>query len=392
MAKARHDTEVLKNKYPHKYKVLCEAMEKSHGKVDNSITEALWHIPDEKFTVELLLNTATEYDEQLQFDHYHKDIYDERFWNKTKARKKDSYQKEQDDLNKHTYTFEDTFLYRRIKSAGFKTNPLNEYDSNCTYNTRTDTTRARGNAWGMISIASKKKNYRSDNMLPLHLFFNLTKSTREFIISDEVWEKMWFEFGIYRTNDVPNYYSPEPDWLTQEEWDAKKKDYIIREWTWIANAPEDLLEKTKEALKKQMERGRGLNNYTETFWRATARKTNRGYEPKNYLLFDEAYDIMDYLGIGVMVNPEKISEYWTDFTYGVKKIHRKMAGAVKRFRADVKKGFDIKDARELLIEDLNMFSSTNLRNQWVFYERVDAPETYPDIPTKKKKNSNKKED
>lgn len=141
-----------------------------------------------------------------------------------------------------------------------------------------------------------------------------------------------------------------------------------------------------------MERGRSLNNYTETFWRATARKTNRGYEPKNYLLFDEAYDIMDYLGIGVMVNPEKISEYWTDFTYGVKKIHRKMAGAVKRFRADVKKGFDIKDARELLIEDLNMFSSTNLRNQWVFYERVDAPETYPDIPTKKKKNSNKKED
>lgn len=169
-----------------------------------------------------MLNTATEYDEQIQIDHYHKDICDERFWNKTKARKKDLYQKEQDDLNKHTYKFEDTFLYRRIKSAGFKTNPLNEYDRDYTYNTRTDTTRARGNAWGMISIASKKKNYRSDNMLPLHLFFNLTKSTREFIISDEVWEKMWFEFGIYRTNDVPNY-SPEPDWLTQEEWDAKRK-------------------------------------------------------------------------------------------------------------------------------------------------------------------------
>lgn len=63
-------------------------MEKSHGKVDNSITEALWHIPDEKFTVELLLNTATEYDEQIQIDHYHKDICDERFWNKTKARKR----------------------------------------------------------------------------------------------------------------------------------------------------------------------------------------------------------------------------------------------------------------------------------------------------------------
>lgn len=391
MSKARRDTEVIRSKYPHKYKVLCEAMEKSHGKIDNSITEALFHIPDEKFTVELLLNTAMVYDKEIQLDHYHRDVYEERFWDITKSKKMSIYEKEQRDLNKHTYKFEDTFLYRKIQSAGFKTNPMNEYDQNYTYNTLTDTTRARGSTWGMVSIASKKKNYRSDNMLPLHLFFNLTKSTREFIISDAVWEKMWFEFGTYRTNDVPSY-GPEPDWLTQEEWDAKKKDYIIREWAWIANAPEDLLEKTKEALKKQTEQGRNINNYTETLWRATERKTYKGYEPKEYMLFDEAYDIMDYLGIGVMVNPEKISEYWTDFTYGIKKIHRKMAGAVKRFRADVKKGFDIKDARELLIEDLNMFSSTQLRNQWVFYERVDAPETYADIPVKKKKVAKKEED
>lgn len=393
MAEARRLLKDVKEKYPHKYEILIKAMEKSGGAVDNSITEALLNTNDDVFTVELLCNVAKGIEESAELDGYVRNVYRERFWEKGLHKKMSSSDKEVREDGKHKYKFEDTFLFKAVKRAGFKSNPLNEYGKDREYDTRTNTSREMRvrNRWGVCCIADGKHHYRRDVVEPVSMFFLLKKSSREFVVSDEVWEKYWFTFGQYQTNYVPTY-NVDPDWLTEEECDKKCKEYIIKELDWIANAPEELVNKMKEKLQECINRRRNVNQYTTSLWAAVERKGSKVYDPKNYLLYDEAYAIMDYLGIGVMVKPELIDEYWHDFTYGVKKIYRKMAGSLKRFKADVKKGFDIKDARELLVEDLNTFSNKSLKGQWLFFERTDAPEEYPDIPTKKKKIEKKEEE
>lgn len=393
MSEARRLLKDVKDKYPNKYKVIVEAMEKSGGKIDNSITESLLNTNDDVFTVELLCKIADNIEESSALDGYSRTVYRERFWDRPHNHKKNSVDKQSAEDYKHKYKFEDTFLYKAIQRVGFKTNPLSEYSSGRDYDTRTHTDREPRalHRWGLSCIADGKSHYRRDVIEPVVMFFLLTKSSREFVVSDEVWEKWWFEFGQYRQNYVPGY-TTDPDWLTEQECDQKCKEYIFKETAWIANAPDDLKEKMRERLQECVNRKRNYSQYTTSLWAAVERKGSKVYDPKNYLLYDEAYAIMDYLGIGVMVNPELIDEYYHDLTFGVKKIYRKMAGAMKRFKADVRKGFDIKDARELLVEDLNVFSDKNLKGQWLFYERTDAPEDYPDIPTKKKKTEKNEEE
>ena len=81
-----------------------------------------------------------------------------------------------------------------------------------------------------------------------------------------------------------------------------------------------------------------------------------------------------------------------DVSYRVGAMLKHVSSSMRRFVADIKKGFKPSVVREILIEDLNQWSSTQTRGHWQFFERDDAPEEFPDIPVKGKKNKKVKKE
>lgn len=410
----------IRDNHPDKYKKLVEAMNKSNGKVNNVV--GMFLAMSDTTTVDDVVNMASGYGTKSEELKGLQNIigysYDNQPWKVTSGRTKDEILRHrktvrQDKFNKgFEYKFEDTFLYRTMVKLGLSTK-----------------LEAEKNYWGRstYSVNSSYHNKLSDSnyVQPVMLFYHASENLREIILNDMNLNEMWTEQAkIQRTVSKPwseKEKLQHPVTSTDEEWRQFQTKHIIKEFDQVAHMPMELKKKMNDWIEyyKTAEEGRyyGTEKLPPMIMHTILSGFRYPCEDKTVELVREAYEVMDYMGIGVVwnfvetetieSNPDgsiKYDEngktipkyvyrraYYKDIPYKVGAMMKHISSSMRKFAADVKKGFDVRDVREIVIEDLNGWSTAQARDHWTFFERDDAPTDYPDLQKKKKGNKVKKE-
>lgn len=409
-----HGKEIRDN-HPDKYKKLVEAMNKSNGKVNNIV--GMFLAMSDTATVDDVVKMASGYgtskEELKELQNIVGYNYDNQPWKVVSGRTKDEILRRrkslrQDKFNKgFTYKFEDTFLYRTMVKLGLSTKL--EAEKNC---------------WGRstysVNATYHSKLSDSNYVQPVMLFYHASENLRETILSDANLNEMWTEQAkIQRTVSKPwseKEKEQHPVTSTDEEWRQFQTKHIIKEFDQVAHMPIKLKKEMNDWIEyyKTSEEGRyyGTEKLPPMIMHTILSGFRYPCEDKTVELVREAYEVMDYMGIGVVwnfvetetieSNPDgsiKYDEngkevkkvvyrraYYKDTPYRVGAMMKHISSSMRKFAADVKKGFDARDVREIVIEDLNGWSAAQARDHWKFFARDDAPTDYPDLQKKKKGN------
>ena len=413
--------EKLRDNNPEAFEKLCKAMEKSNGKVNNPL--GLLLAMSDTTTVDEVVKMASgigSTDEDMRrLQPVLGYGYDNKPWKVESGRTKEKILNERRRLREERfqdsfeYNFEDTFLYRIMVNLGLSTKLEKEKGS-----------------WyrNTYSVLNRRSSKLQDNdyVQPVVMFFHTPKDLREIILSDENLNRMWTEQAKIQRSIYKPYSDKEkelhPITSTDEEWRKFQTTFIIREFGQIAHMPED----KKEEMNKWIEWNDSPNKnhyYGEEKLPPIVMHTIlEGFrypgEDKTIELVREAFEVMDYIGVGVCwnfvetetieSNPDGTIKYdengkevkkyvfrraeRKDMSYRVGAMLKHISSSMRKFAADVKKGFDVRDVRELVVEDLNGWAQAQARGHWQFFVRDDAPEEYPDLQKKKKSNRGKKQD
>lgn len=415
-----HGKEIRDN-HPDKYKKLVEAMNKSKGKVNNVV--GMFLAMSDTTTADDVVKMASGYGNDKESLKDLQNIvgynYDNQPWKVVSGRTRDEIlhrrkNLRQDRFNKgFEYKFEDTFLYRTMVKLGLSTK-----------------LEAEKNYWGRstYSVNATYHNSLKDSnyVQPVMLFYHASENLREIILNDVNLNEMWTEQAkIQRTVSQPwseKEKLQHPVTSTDEEWRQFQTKHIIKEFDQVAHMPVELKKEMNDWIEhyKTSEEGRyyGTEKLPPMIMHTILSGFRYPCEDKTVELVREAYEVMDYMGIGVVwnfvetetieSNPDgsiKYDEngkeikkvvyrraYYKDVPYRVGAMMKHISSSMRKFAADVKKGFDVRDVREIVIEDLNGWSAAQARDHWKFYERDDAPTDYPDLQKKKKSKKAKTED
>lgn len=402
MAKLSHIGQEFKEKNPEKFKILCEAMEETHGKVDNVVAEVL--MESTNATKEDIIRLAGSFNRPEKNCCGYYDHGRNRFWHKVEKRTKEDIEDARRHIRKERfeacrkYKFRDSFLYRAMVKMGM--NPSENDGDWCgaqTYYTNP----------GAFGYGSGNKLCDTKYAEVTVMYMRAGEDLRRSIMESKALSSVWTEQARVRRNVDSIYNSEEkeknPISFTDDEWRRFQSDHIIKEFGWLAKMPED--------VKKNMEGfiEDGENNSKRGYWRReklpptlTNTILNAFRYPstdKNVELVREAYQVMEYLGIGVCWNyVERVKDdgeneyrdvYSNQKATGVGGMLKKVSSMMRRFSADMRKGYSPEDVRELIVEDLNSWAATKVGNRWMFYPRTDAPSEYEGF-TKKKKPATEK--
>lgn len=415
-----HGKEIRDN-HPDKYKKLVEAMNKSKGKVNNIV--GMFLAMSDTTTADDVVKMASGYGNDKESLKDLQNIvgynYDNQPWKVVSGRTRDEILRRRKSLRQERfnkgfeYKFEDTFLYRTMVKLGLSTK-----------------LEAEKNYWGRSTYnvnATYHNNLKDSNYVqPVMLFYHASENLREVILNDTNLNEMWTEQAkIQRTVSKPRSEKEKlqhPVTSTDEEWRQFQTKHIIKEFDQVAHMPMELKKKMNDWIEyyKTSEEGRyyGTEKLPPMIMHTILSGFRYPCEDKTVELVREAYEVMDYMGIGVVwnfvktetieSNPDgsiKYDEngkevkkvvyrraYYKDVPYRVGAMMKHISSSMRKFAADVKKGFDVRDVREIVIEDLNGWSAAQARDHWKFYERDDAPTDYPDLQKKKKSKKAKTED
>lgn len=415
MAKITRYGMYIKDNYPDKYKKLVDAMNRSKGKVNNVLGLAL--AMSDTTTVEDVVRMASGYGTKSEDMEKYQNIlgyaHDNQPWDVVSGRTK------QDILNtrktlreerfqkKFRYNFEDTVLYRTMVKFGLSSKLEKEktYWGRTTYSTN-----------GKYGSKISDSNYAQ----PVFMFYHAGEELRNAIVADENLNEMWTEQAQIQRSIHRPYSEKEkelhPMTSTDEEWRKFQTEYIVKEFNQLAHMDENLKRKMNDWVKQAKE-GKGHRSWGyEKLPPIVMHSILEGFkypaEDKTIELIREAFEVMDYIGIGVCWNYVKTETiesnpdgsikyddegkeipkivyrdaYVKEIPYKVGAMLKHVSSTMRRFAADIKKGFDVQDVRELVVEDLNGWVEAQARGHWQFFVRDDAPKEYPDLQKKKKQN------
>ena len=384
-----------KDKNEPAFKKLCEAMTITHGKVNN-IMGALVAL-SENSTVEDVIRLGSCVEDNNEF---HQKVgkaircnYMEKIWDVPNNRSKELIKSQREGIRSKRfqkpfrYTINDTFLYRTMERMGLDPDLPNEKNYNGEYREYSVENGHRG--------STIDSNYAHT----VAMFYHCPENVRNAIIGNENLNKMWSERAkIERRVTNMQYYSEKernqhPVSSTDEEWRKFQTEYVIKDFVQLVNAPDNIAKDLNDWIdyydNDDNRRRYFMEKFPPIIMGAIAYGFKYPSEDKNLELIEEAYSVMDYIGIGVCWNFKNGERFnpcnSNDNAYRVGAMLKHVASTMRRFVADVKKGFDVDDVREILIEDLNSWASVQARGHWQFFVRKDAPTEYPDIQKKKKK-------
>lgn len=403
MARITDKGEKLRKEHPDKYKLLVEAMNKTHGKVDNALTVEL--LKSSEATLEDVIRLGGSYVPPVidpNAWNRHNGLHE--FWNEVDKRTSEKTLEKRKELRRdrfedaRRYAFEETFLYRAMIKFGMK--PTGEKARSWCSRGKQFSTQYGSNGY-TYGDQLKDLSYAETTAM----FMRAGKDLREAIISDEYLNGLWTEQARVR-REVDRVYGEKerklhPIVFTNEEWRRFQSDHIIKEFAWLANMPDD--------VKQEMHDWMDAHKSKHTRYRETASVPTLtsvildGFrypsEAKSTALVEQAYNVMEYMGIGVTWNfiekkdGDKVEYrdcYSNERSFKVGAMLKKVSSMMRSpFLPQVKRGADPAIVREIVVEDLNGWSESQARGHWQFYVRADAPTEYPDIQPKKNKATEK---
>lgn len=397
-----YDTgKTLKQEHPEKFKILCQAMEQTHGKVDNPLTQLL--LKSEQATTEDIVRLGGTYNDEKRSSWGSNTV----FWHEpdnygTKEERKERREKgRREKFNScREFKFKDSFLYRAMVKMGMSPT---EKDGDWYETQRTYTTNPTGGYGAHPGQELAQTKYAEVTVM----YMRAGEDLRKAIMNSDTLSRLWTEQARVR-REVDHIYNAEeaeknPITSTNEEWRKFQSDHIIKEFGWLANMPENVKKDMDEFMDPEREDKR------RGYWRReelppTLTNTILGAfrypsTDKNMELVREAYQVMEYIGIGVCWNyVERVKDdgtkeyrevYSNQKATGVGSMLKKVSSMMRRFTADMRKGFDPEDVRELIVEDLNGWAASKVGDRWQFYPRTDAKKEYEEFAKKKKPSMSK---
>lgn len=412
---SRYKVKRIKNKeYDEKFKLIEKAMELSNGKANSTAFIPL--LDSDTITAEDIARIAIGFkniDNDNLSGEMHRSIWE------TDARrihaeswKKDSYtvdmKKRWKDNNARGYMFSDTFVYRAMKKYGLNTMEMvNHLDRDFVFggeehvdrevynvgdssNYPFKTTSSTSSYYGCRdSVTNNSKVHDLKDIL--NMFYHAPKDLRTKITSDE---KINLLFSTKAVVQKSKSYTPDgvAAHITDEEWRKFQIENMIQEFDWLVNAPDDIKELIYFDVEHYIEK---RTCWTYPLLTTMLTKTFRyPCSDENVELVREAYSVMDYIGLGVVWNGDNSDnvnyhggERTIDGT-GVGKMIKKVTSMMRRFRADIKRGYNIQDVRDTIVEDLNIWSESKNNGRWKFFARNEFKHDYAELLPKSKKNKN----
>lgn len=421
MSKLTTHGKEIKEKFPDKYEKMVEAMNKSNGKVNNllGIMLAMSDTTTVDDVIKIASGIGSTQEELEKLQPIVGYSYDNKMWNVQKHGDRNEVLSKRKRLREDRfqqgfkYTFEDTVLYRAMVKFGL----FSELENENIWNGKREYSVLNGIRYG-------HKIADSPYFQSVVLFYHTPKNLRELIIGDVNLNKMWTEQAKIQRQVQQPYSTREkeqhPTTSTDEEWRKFQTTHIIKEFDQLAHMPKDVKEKMDGWIEwyedGQNRRYYGMEKLPPIVMHTILEGFRYPCEDKTIELIREAFDVMEYIGIGVCWNYVENEVFENDSNGSIKydengkavkkKVYRSanrkemsyrvgamlkhISSTMRRFAADIKKGFDVKDVRELVVEDLNGWATAQARGQWQFFERTDAPTEYPDLQKKKKGKRNAK--
>lgn len=398
----------LKKENPEKFKLLCKVMEKTHGKCDNRLTEML--LKSDNVTEDDLVRLGGSFVDEQRASWGSCTTFwrePEKYGNKDeRARRRENIRNEAA-KNCREFKFKDSFLYRAMIKMGMKPdgNDGEWYESNRTYTTNPSKT---GYGYGSGYPGEKLAETKYAEVTVMYM--RAGEDLRKAIMDSSTLSRLWTEQARIR-REVDHVYGDKEQALhpitsTNEEWRKFQSDHIIKEFGWLANMPEDVkndMDAWMKASDEDKHHSYRQENMPPTLTNTILNAFRYPSEDKSQELVREAYQVMDYIGIGVCWNYVRKVEtkddgskvtvyrdvYSNNKSTGVGAMLKKTSSMMRRFTADLRKGFSPEDVRELIVEDLNNWCETKIEGRWQFYVRPDAPSEYEGFTKKKKANGTK---
>lgn len=317
--------------------------------------------------------------------------------------------------NKYRYAFEETFFYRYLNKIGlwemfrdeycksdeekgldFAVNALHE-DGDDKYTDRA----MRRHSYHDKTFKDKSFCYAIRNLIrAFDSFMDIDKVEREKIVSDKHLVKLWLT-GSDSGEYLPRYKAPMKG-MTDEGFEHYSKYYTkfknrckAKELVALKFAPKDIHEKIRE-LEKKYEDGIKEGNSKGYAW-STKRKYEfmpiariwfgnqrlHPWEPALRLEIEDYYAALDYMGIGIVLLESEAYPSQTNIRQFVKHV----ISTVRKFNADINRGFDVENVRNMTVDDLNMWLKGHTKNKWTAFAKTNAPKFYPGLGKGKKSKS-----
>lgn len=412
MAKIKGLGESAKKVFPDKFEMLEKAMEITNGKCDNDIARQLLFADD--VTTEDFVRLAGKCNTK------DKEIRDGRHWCGTrkpeehvlwqaperygniieKHQRRMKIRKDRnDDATK--YMFRDTFLYRIVKESGFPFNKIKDSEDLLKKEFRVSESPRAGTYTykNTITDALHGHSYGQELLSGVYLFMKLNKNLRDEVANDPSLCDMWIRYA----NADKYIHHPwsdstkekHPITCTEEEFVKFQTQAIVNEFDWLSKMPKNLKEQLKEYIEKHKSNSyhQGYNECPPPFYTCVKQGVNYPAEDKVRELVEEAFGVMNYIGLGICFRYKKGTElnfaYSDDVSSKMQPILKKIAGTMRVFVSQVRKGYNPEDVREMIVEDVNNWIITKVGYTWQLYVRTDAPKAFPDIEPKKKKSTKK---
>lgn len=354
---------------PEAFNKLASAMEISKGKTDTRLARTLAELPN------------STVDDIVRLQQQERDSYYNKLWETSETRGKEL--RRENKRKKFAVCFNDTFAARYMRKLGLG----DVLDQRKGYYNGPD--QLEIDVTQNVSFTHKiDRHLDSDIKAQFFAVLNTPSAIREAVFANPDLLNIWTS-GRHWEPSLPRWVEPFNS-MNQDEYNKKDKEFKNKlltkkgkEMIMLVNAPKEIQDQLIEYVKSDQKSQRHYSRYSLTTM-ADVWYHNTRLEPwklDKELEFEDFYNALDYMGIGI-TNLEQAS---TDRRKGIRQFVTHVVSSTRRFEADIKRGHSVANVRALLVEDLNMWLKQRVEDKWVVFARTDAPEHYPDIEPKKKK-------
>lgn len=379
--------------HPYGFEKLTKAMELTRGNVNNSFAQKIAQQP---------LSTV---DDIVRLGIGEEEWSSQKIWDTDEYRGKN--QKKGQAREKFRYCLRDTFAYRFMDKLGMAEeviakNNLYKYADDKVILVDTvhyDIEHNPANRNDNKTFKKKVRNYAISAFFDEFLTIaSIPKEMRDKVISDKFILELWI--GTTKETDrlpywkaLPTGYSDKQREAAEQEYSEKQREKKAKEVLMMSEAPEDVIERLKGVIadnKRKKEEAKAKARFWHTsddyrfvpfadVWYNNQRL--QAWKLERELEIEDFYKALDLMGLGIVCMDRANHNRQKNIRQFVTHVN----SITRRFASDIKKGFDPADVRELIKEDLNKWLHERVEDKWEVYIRKDAPKTYPQYQSGKKK-------
>lgn len=195
---------------------------------------------------------------------------------------------------------------------------------------------------------------------------------------DKVW--YWHKTGHWVTKGYR--YNRVSDDAVQS-WLKNTRECYVREVCLASRASKDEFKKIRE--EKTTSYYRHWHQCLSGYWCDFGTKHEHVGKYASELELQDVFSALEYMDVAILAKSKDLEPV------AVRAMMKHICSSVRKFRADVKKGFPIEDVRQVIVDDLNQWSNTKANDCWHFAPCLDAKTVLPDLKDKAKTTLNVEE-